>query len=41
MIPQRPYGKSGLMVSVLGPGVMQIGDPNLEEAGRISVERRA
>ena len=32
MIRQRPYGKTGLMVSVLGLGAMQIGDPNLEEA---------
>jgi aryl-alcohol dehydrogenase-like predicted oxidoreductase len=32
MIPQRPYGKSGLIVSVLGLGAMQIGDPNMEEA---------
>jgi aryl-alcohol dehydrogenase-like predicted oxidoreductase len=31
MIPRRPYGKSGLMVSVLGLGAMQIGDPRLEE----------
>jgi len=32
MIVQRPYGKAGLLVSVLGLGAMQIGDPNLEEA---------
>ena len=32
MIRQRPYGKTGLMVSILGLGAMQIGDPNLEEA---------
>jgi aryl-alcohol dehydrogenase-like predicted oxidoreductase len=32
MIPQRPYGNSGLMVSVLGLGAMQIGDAGLEEA---------
>lgn len=31
MIPQRPYGKSGLMVSALGLGAMQIGDPRLAE----------
>ena len=32
MIRQRPYGNSGLMVSALGLGAMQIGDPNLKEA---------
>jgi aryl-alcohol dehydrogenase-like predicted oxidoreductase len=32
MISQRPYGKSGLMVSALGLGTMQIGDPALEES---------
>lgn len=32
MIRQRPYGKSGLMVSVLGLGTIPIGDPNLEDA---------
>ena len=32
MIVQRPYGKAGLLVSVLGLGAMKIGDPNLEEA---------
>lgn len=32
MTLQRPYGNSGLMVSALGLGAMQIGDPNLEEA---------
>ncbi|MFZ5524310.1 MAG: aldo/keto reductase [Pseudomonadota bacterium] len=32
MIRQRPYGKTGLMISVLGLGAMQIGDPDLEEA---------
>lgn len=37
MIPQRPYGKTGLMVSVLGLGAMQIGDPNLEEARAASL----
>ena len=37
MIPQRPYGKSGLMVSMLGLGAMQIGDPNLEEAAAASL----
>ena len=33
MIPLRPYGKTGLMVSALGLGAMQIGGPDLEEAG--------
>jgi aryl-alcohol dehydrogenase-like predicted oxidoreductase len=32
MIPLRPYGKTGLMVSAIGLGAGQIGDPNLEEA---------
>lgn len=32
MIPKRRYGKSGLIVSALGLGAAQIGDPNLEEA---------
>lgn len=32
MICQRAYGKSGLMVSALGLGAMQIGNPNLKEA---------
>ena len=33
MIPLRPYGKTGLMVSAIGLGAMQIGEPGLEEAG--------
>ena len=37
MIPKRPYGKSGLMVSALGLGAMQIGDPGLEEAKAASL----
>ena len=32
MIPKRAYGETGLMVSALGLGAMQIGDPRLEEA---------
>jgi len=32
MIHQRPYGNTGLMVSVLGLGAMQIGDTRLEES---------
>ncbi|MBI5430542.1 MAG: aldo/keto reductase [Nitrosomonadales bacterium] len=32
MVLQRPYGNSGLMVSPLGLGAMQIGDPGLDEA---------
>ena len=31
MIPRRPYGKSGLMVSALGLGAAQIGDDRIEE----------
>lgn len=31
MIPQRPYGRTGLMVSALGLGAGQIGDARLEE----------
>jgi len=37
MIFQRPYGKTGLLVSVLGLGAMKIGDPNLEEAQAASL----
>lgn len=37
MVPKRPYGKSGLMVSALGLGAMQIGDPSLEEARVVSL----
>lgn len=37
MIPKRAYGKSGLMVSALGLGAMQIGDPGLEEAKTASL----
>jgi aryl-alcohol dehydrogenase-like predicted oxidoreductase len=37
MIPKRPYGKSGLMVSALGLGAMQIGDPNIEETKAASL----
>lgn len=32
MIPQRPYGNTGLMVSALGLGAGQIGDARLAEA---------
>lgn len=32
MIPTRPYGNSGLMVSALGLGAAQIGDPILDES---------
>ena len=32
MIPRRAYGNTGLMVSVLGLGAMQIGDGSLDEA---------
>ncbi|MCG6932652.1 MAG: aldo/keto reductase [Gallionella sp.] len=32
MISRRPYGKSGLVVSALGLGAVQIGDPSIEEA---------
>lgn len=31
MISRRPYGKTGLMVSVLGLGAMQIGEPRMPE----------
>lgn len=37
MILQHPYGRTGLMVSVLGLGAMQIGNPNLEEAQAASL----
>ena len=37
MIPRRPYGSTGLMVSVLGLGAMQIGDPALEETQAASL----
>ncbi len=37
MIPKRPYGDTGLMVSVLGLGAMQIGAPALEEAQAASL----
>jgi aryl-alcohol dehydrogenase-like predicted oxidoreductase len=37
MIPKRQYGKSGLTVSALGLGAMQIGDPGLEEAKAASL----
>jgi aryl-alcohol dehydrogenase-like predicted oxidoreductase len=32
MIPKRPYGKSGLTVSILGLGAAQIGDASMDEA---------
>lgn len=32
IVRQRPYGKSGLMVSVLGLGTIPIGNPDLDEA---------
>ena len=37
MVRRHPYGKSGLMVSVLGLGAMQIGDPGLEETNAASL----
>jgi aryl-alcohol dehydrogenase-like predicted oxidoreductase len=37
MILQRPYGRTGLMVSALGLGAAQIGDPGLEEAEAASL----
>jgi len=37
MIVQRPYGKSGLMVSVLGLGALQLGDPRVEESQATSL----
>lgn len=37
MIPRRPYGRTGLMVSALGLGAGQIGDARLAEAGVASL----
>jgi len=37
MILQRPYGETGLLVSVLGLGAGQIGDTRLEESGVASL----